>query len=188
MSKFWRTATSSGCFWSFIMTSCIIMFQQKYSRSSSLQMFYVIGVLINFAKFTKKRSVPLVVLFFCEYFMFFLFLQNTSGWLLLKLTQYFFLEHFSQFVILKPLSYCFEEAIRFEVKVSFASRPVSHLIRWFNKPCNTTKEFWKRLFISMGLFIDCKLETVLFPWINTFCSITDVQCRNFLKFWYWCAE
>ena len=176
MLKFSRTATSSGCFWSFIMTSVSL---HHYVSTKIFQNQQFADVLRNrcsykFRKIHKKRSVPLVVLFFCEYFMFFLFLQNTSGWLLLKLTQYFFLEHFSQFVILKPLSYCFEEAIRFEVKVSFASRPVSHLIRWFNKPCNTTKEFWKRLFISMGLFIDCKLETVLFPWINTFCSIADV--------------
>ena len=34
-----------------------------------------------------------------------------------------------QFVIFKPLSYCFEETIRFDVKASFASRPLSRLIR-----------------------------------------------------------
>ena len=34
-----------------------------------------------------------------------------------------------QFVILKPLSYCFEETIGFDVKASFASRPESRLIR-----------------------------------------------------------
>ena len=28
----------------------------------------------------------------------------------------------------------------------------------------------------------------LFLWINLFCSIADVYCRNFLKFWYCCAE
>ena len=33
-----------------------------------------------------------------------------------------------QFVIFKPLSYCFEETIGFDVKASFASRPVSPLI------------------------------------------------------------
>ena len=33
-----------------------------------------------------------------------------------------------QFVIFKSLSYCFEETIGFDVKVSFASRPVSRLI------------------------------------------------------------
>ena len=38
-----------------------------------------------------------------------------------------------QFVIFKPLSYCFEETIEFDVKASFASRPVSRLIRWYNK-------------------------------------------------------
>ena len=35
----------------------------------------------------------------------------------------------SQFAIFKPLSYCFEETIRFDLKASFANRTVSHLIR-----------------------------------------------------------
>ena len=34
-----------------------------------------------------------------------------------------------QFVIFKPLNYCFEETIGFNVKALFASRPVSRLIR-----------------------------------------------------------
>ena len=34
-----------------------------------------------------------------------------------------------QFVIFKLLSYCFEEAIEFDVKSSFTSRPVSRLVR-----------------------------------------------------------
>ena len=38
-----------------------------------------------------------------------------------------------QFVIFKPLSYCFEETIGFDVKASFASRPVLRLIRWYNQ-------------------------------------------------------
>ena len=46
-----------------------------------------------------------------------------------------------QFVIFKPLSYCFEETIGFDVKASFASRPVSRLISCYNKPGDITKEF-----------------------------------------------
>ena len=34
-----------------------------------------------------------------------------------------------QFVIFKLLSYCFEETMGFNLKASFASRPVSRLIR-----------------------------------------------------------
>ena len=34
-----------------------------------------------------------------------------------------------QFVVLKPLYYCFEETIGFDVKASFTSRPLSRLIR-----------------------------------------------------------
>ena len=47
-----------------------------------------------------------------------------------------------QFVVSKQLSYCFKETIRFDVKNLFASRPVSRLIRWYNKPGDVTKEFW----------------------------------------------
>ena len=42
-----------------------------------------------------------------------------------------------QFVIFKPLSYCFQETIGFDVKASLARRPVSRLI----KPDEMTKEF-----------------------------------------------
>ena len=35
----------------------------------------------------------------------------------------------TQFVIFKPLSHCFEETIEFDLKASFASRPLSRLIR-----------------------------------------------------------
>ena len=34
-----------------------------------------------------------------------------------------------QFIIFKPLSYCFEETIGFDVKSSFARRPVPRLIK-----------------------------------------------------------
>ena len=40
-----------------------------------------------------------------------------------------------QFVIFKPLSYCFEETIGFDVMASFARPPVSRLI----KPGNITE-------------------------------------------------
>lgn len=33
-----------------------------------------------------------------------------------------------QFAIFKPLGYCFEEAMEFGVRVSFAGRPVSRLV------------------------------------------------------------
>ena len=47
----------------------------------------------------------------------------------------------NQFVIFKLLSYCFEEAIGFDVKASFTNRPESRLIRWYNEPGDITKEF-----------------------------------------------
>ena len=49
-----------------------------------------------------------------------------------------------QFVIFKVLGYHFQETVGFDVKVSFASRPVSRLIMWHNKPGDITKEFWEK--------------------------------------------
>ena len=42
-----------------------------------------------------------------------------------------------QFVVFKPLSYCFEETIGFDVKALFARPPVPRLI----KPGDIIKEF-----------------------------------------------
>ena len=60
-------------------------------------------------------------------------------------------ERVNQFAILKQLSYCFEETIGFDVKASFASRPVSHLISWYNNQVIQQNNFDKKLFSSMGL-------------------------------------
>ena len=46
-----------------------------------------------------------------------------------------------QFLLFKLLSYCFKETIGFDVKASFTSRPVSRLIRFYNKPGDITKGF-----------------------------------------------
>ena len=48
------------------------------------------------------------------------------------------------FAIFEPLSYCFKETIGFDVKASFTSRPVSCLIRWYNKPRDITTESWEK--------------------------------------------
>ena len=58
----------------------------------------------------------------------------------------------SQFVTFKPLVYCFEKTIVFDVKASFASRPRSRLIRWYNKPGDTTKEFSEKAIQFNGTF------------------------------------
>ena len=57
-----------------------------------------------------------------------------------------------QLVIFKSLSYCFEEAIGFDVKASFVSRPLSRLIRWYNKPGDVAKEFWEKAIQFHGTF------------------------------------
>ena len=45
----------------------------------------------------------------------------------------FAVQCYYQFVTFKPFSYCFEETIGFDVRVSFVSRSVSRLISWYNK-------------------------------------------------------
>ena len=47
-----------------------------------------------------------------------------------------------KFVIFKPLSYCLEETIGFDVKALFVNRPMSRLIRWYNTTGDIIKEFW----------------------------------------------
>ena len=67
-----------------------------------------------------------------------------------------------QFVIFKPLSCSFEETIGFDVKASFASRPVSRLFRWYNKPGDITKEFWWKAIQFYGTFHGLKITN----WIS----------------------
>ena len=62
-----------------------------------------------------------------------------------------------QFVIFKPLSYCFKETIGFDVKVWFASRPLSRLIRWYNKAGDITKKFWEKAIQFYGTFHEMKI-------------------------------
>ena len=61
--------------------------------------------------------------------------------------------------IFKPLSYCFEETIEFDVKASFASCPLSRLIRWYNKPGDITKEFWQKAVQFHGTFHGLKITS-----------------------------
>ena len=66
--------------------------------------------------------------------------------------------HF-QFVIFKPLSYCFEQTIGFDVKESFASRPQSRPIIWHNKPGDITKEFREKAIQFHGAFHGLKMAS-----------------------------
>ena len=69
-----------------------------------------------------------------------------------------------QFVILKPLSYCFKETIRFYVKASFASRPLSRLIRWYNRSVDITKEYWEKAIQFHGTFHGLKIIIIFMDW------------------------
>ena len=62
-----------------------------------------------------------------------------------------------QLLIFKPLSYCFKEAIGFDVKATFTSRPLSRLIRWYNKPSDVTEEFWEQTIQFHGTFHGLKI-------------------------------
>ena len=68
-----------------------------------------------------------------------------------------------QFVIFKPLIYCFKETIGFDVKASLATRPVSHLIS-YNKPGDITKELWEKAIQFHGTFHGLKIT-------NCFCRV-----------------
>ena len=63
-----------------------------------------------------------------------------------------------QICISVPLSLCFEETIGFYVKATFTSRPLSRLIRWYNKPGDDmTKEFWEKAIQFHGTFHGLKI-------------------------------
>ena len=92
----------------------------------------------------------------------------------------------SQFVIFKTLSYCFEEAIAFDVESSLASRPVSHLI----KPGDITKELQEKAIQFHGIFhglkiTNCSLFPLLAPslrvnfWLDP-SSVVTIIFRNYI--------
>ena len=80
-----------------------------------------------------------------------------------------------QFVIFKPLSCCFQETIGFDVKSSLASRPMSRLIRWYNKPGDITKKFWEKAIQFHGIFHRFKITN----WYGS-------QPSKFLPPIWWC--
>ena len=79
-----------------------------------------------------------------------------------------------QFVIFKLLSYCFQETTGFDVKASFASRPVSRLIRWYNKPGDITKEFWGKAIQFHGTFHGLKITNCITQPVFT-CSMLPIE-------------
>ena len=91
-------------------------------------------------------------------------------------------ERVNQFAILKQLSYCFEETIGFDVKASFASRPVSHLISWYNNQVIQQNNFDKKLFSSMGLFMDWKLQTVMALFFVFFFQAECFLCHDLKEY------
>ena len=82
---------------------------------------------------------------------------------------------------LKPLSYCFEETIWFDVKDSFASRPVSRLIKWYNKPGDKTKEFWEKAIQFHGTFHGLKITNCIVVALFCFSSVffSSERCHPF---------
>ena len=80
-----------------------------------------------------------------------------------------------QFVIFKPLSYCFKETIGFDVKALFTTRPVLRLIRWYNKPGDTTKEFWEKGIQFRGTFHGLKITNS--HSVTSFSTIDTCLCK-----------
>ena len=102
------------------------------------------------------------------------------------------------FLIFKPINYCFEKTMGHDLKVSFASRLVSRLIRWYNKPGDTTKEFREKAIHFYGTFHGLKITNwycntvLLISSVGTLClSLLNLCCdfniyllfiMNFLSF------
>ena len=70
----------------------------------------------------------------CRYCQYWCFVLEKSQ-IKIKKKKLEFIRNTDHVVIFKPLSYCFEETIGFDVKASFASRPVSR-----QQPRDITKE------------------------------------------------
>ena len=69
----------------------------------------------------------------------------------------------TQFAIFEPLSYCFEETIEIDIKASVASRPVSCLIRWYNKPIQFHGTFHGLKITNRGTFVSVQ---TCFVWMG----------------------
>ena len=67
-----------------------------------------------------------------------------------------------EFVIFKPLSYCFKETVGFDAKASFGNCPLLRLIRWCNKPGDITKEFWEKAIHFHGIFHGLKITNCIY--------------------------
>ena len=96
---------------------------------------------------------------------------NKAGWWntpleLLNLAKAFKHNTIYQFVIFKPLNYCFEETIGFYLKASFASLPLSRLIRWYNKPGHIIKKLLDKASVPRD-----------FSWIENYKLISGFHLR-----------
>ena len=70
----------------------------------------------------------------------------------------------------------------FDVKASFASRPVSRLIRWYNKPGDITKGFWEKAIQFHGTFHGLKITNSLRNILRLGSEINvDVMCAWILE-------
>ena len=81
-----------------------------------------------------------------------------------------------QFIIFKPLSYCFEETIGFDLKASFASCPLSRLISWYSKPGDITKEYWKKAIQFHGTFQGLKIKNCFIFTTHSLRKPVNIQC------------
>ena len=82
-----------------------------------------------------------------------------------------------QFVIFKPLNYCFEETIGFDVKASFTSRPISRLISWYNNQViqghSVPRDF--------SWIENHKVHSIVY---NDSITFLEIMNEPFLKTWY----
>ena len=83
-----------------------------------------------------------------------------------------------QFVVFKPLSYCFEETIGFDVKASFSRLPVSCQI----KPGDITKELKKKESLAQVFSCEfCEISNTFF--YRTHPVAASVRYNSESKYW-----
>ena len=135
------------------ISQCIIsQSQRSYRISKGLRPAYRFCYLFMKQRFSIQEILPAVSKTWKSYVRVLWFISHAGVAIGGKGGESFHL-------IFKPLSYCFEETIVFDVKASFTCRPVSRLISWYNNQVIQQKTFAKRLFSSTGLFMDWKSQT-----------------------------
>ena len=112
------------------------------------------GRILNWIEYCKKKALNFELTLNCLFKVSYYLLLLARIWYHFHKTLTLYITtHLKQFVIFKPLSYCFKETVGFDVKATFARRPVSGLI----KPGDITKKCKKKVIQFYGTFHGLKI-------------------------------